>query len=359
MAGPAAQGRRVIPDMAELVGTVQRNCNIADARHARDVTLCTYLLGMREFYRWEHDIPYGVAPPRAEVGRWISEREAMWEEIGDEAFAPVRIGDRSYDPFDAPAVNAALAGSGLVYGGGIGRFGKPHFFLARLAREERRGEARVLVCDCEYARDITAMPAALQNDTIVIRREALRQWLWEKAEGWSARRSEGRLKEALAAYGFDADPAAAIERMTEAETETLALHEEGEFAAGRLLGPRWADWVAGCRNKRAEILARAVRDNLADCLVTLPALIERAAWPSLQLWYAGVDGMRRELFPALAAVWPAAASVGDGTAAGTWDAVGGVVRRGAAHWQRVAESLLAGDAAAAEALSHRLPDIAM
>jgi hypothetical protein len=67
---------------AALVGTVQRNCDIADARHAREVTLCTYLLGMREFFRWEHDIPYGVAPPREDVGRWISAREALWEEGG-------------------------------------------------------------------------------------------------------------------------------------------------------------------------------------------------------------------------------------------------------------------------------------
>ena len=47
----------MIAGMAELVAAVQTNCDIADARHARDVSLCTYLLGMREFYRWEHDRP--------------------------------------------------------------------------------------------------------------------------------------------------------------------------------------------------------------------------------------------------------------------------------------------------------------
>ena len=343
----------MIPGMAQLVGTVQRNCNIADARHARDVTLCTYLLGMREFYRWEHDIPYGVAPPRTEVGRWISEREALWEEIADHEFAALSIAGREFDPFDAPAINLALSGTGLVYGGGIGRFGKPHFFLARLAREERRGGAHLLICDCEYARDITAMPAALQNDTIVVRREALRQWLWEKAEGWSVKRQEGTLKRALDAYAFDTDPSRAIELMTDAETETLTLHEEGEHRAGTLLGPEWGVMLAGFDRKRPELLARAVRDNLADCLITLPTLIERQAWPSLQLWFAGFDGMRRELFPALVAE---AEKVGaGGTAPGLRD----LVARGQDHWLKVARRLLQLDQTEVEQLSHRTETIAL
>ena len=41
----------------QLVQSVQRNCHIADARHAREMTLCNYLLEMREFYRWEHEVP--------------------------------------------------------------------------------------------------------------------------------------------------------------------------------------------------------------------------------------------------------------------------------------------------------------
>ena len=35
----------------EFVAGVQANCDLADARHARDLTLCTYLLQMREKIR--------------------------------------------------------------------------------------------------------------------------------------------------------------------------------------------------------------------------------------------------------------------------------------------------------------------
>ena len=42
------------PDQLDaLVAAVRTNCHVTDARHARDMTMCTYLLEMRELYRWE------------------------------------------------------------------------------------------------------------------------------------------------------------------------------------------------------------------------------------------------------------------------------------------------------------------
>ena len=127
--------------------------------------------------------------------------------------------------------------------------------------------ARVLVCGCEYARDLTAIPAALQGDTIVVRQEALRQWLWEKAEAWGMKRQRGRdAGRRWPPTAISTTPAAALERMTEGETETLILHEQGEFLAGRQLGPEWEAMLSGLKRRRAELLLRAVRDNWADCL---------------------------------------------------------------------------------------------
>jgi len=342
----------MIAGMAALVQAVQTNCDIADARHARDVSLCTYLLGMREFYRWEHQLPYGVSPPRDEVGRWIAEREARWEQIADEEFVAVPVAGHEFDPFDAPRVNAALAGSGLVYGAGVGRFHKPHFFLGQLDREEQRGTAHLLVCGCEYARDVSAIPAASQGATLIVRREALRQWLWEKAEGWNVKQQDGALKSALLAYGFDRDPQAAIERMTDAEIETLVLHEEGELAAGQLLGAAWAQKVTAFAGKRAELLARAVRDNLADCLVTLPALLQRDGADSLHFWFSTFDGLRRELFPGLVAAYASAVGAGD-------TALVAAAAAGRTHFAALGRRLLEMDEAAIAALSHQPAAIAL
>lgn len=350
----------MIAGMAGLVSAVQLNCDIADARHARDVSLCTYLLAMREFYRWEHELPFGVAPPREAVGRWIAERETRWEQIADADFVALPLAGRDYDPFAAAEINAALAGSGLMYGAGIGRFHQPHFFLGQLACDRQRGEARLLVCGCEYARDVAAIPAASQGQTLIVRREALRQWLWEIAEGWNLKQPDGALKSALLAYGFDADPQVAIERMTSGEIETLVLHEEGELAAGRLLGPDWSPKLAGIGSKRAELLLRAVRDNLADCLVTLPGLLQSGTEESLHFWFAGFDGLRRELFPRLVAAYASKVmrsgihSDGSGDTAPLLDSV----EAGHLHFTALGRRLLAMDEADIEALSHRVAAIA-
>jgi hypothetical protein len=101
---------------------------------------------------------------------------------------------------------------------------------------------------------------------------------------------------------------------------------------------------------------RAVRDNLADCLVTLPALIARqagpSASPSLLFWFANFDGMRRELWPELAAF--------DFTELGAGDtALPEIVQRGAGHWEAVARRLLALDEQAVAALSHDTAALAL
>ena len=66
-------------DLAALIGAVQRNCDIADARHAGELTMCIYLLRMRDFYCWEHELPPGREVARDAVGAWMEERERIWQ----------------------------------------------------------------------------------------------------------------------------------------------------------------------------------------------------------------------------------------------------------------------------------------
>ncbi len=45
-------------NLQQTMGAVQTNCDIADARHARDMSMCNYLPAMRDFYRWEQQVPF-------------------------------------------------------------------------------------------------------------------------------------------------------------------------------------------------------------------------------------------------------------------------------------------------------------
>ncbi len=286
-------------NFGELVGAVQRNCHISDAQHASDHTLCIFLLKMRELYRWEHDIPLSHPLPKDDVSRWIADREQQWEALSAHDFEPLPLSGAAANPFESDAVNHELLPQGYVYSGGYGRHNKPNFFLGSLERIERRDNCTVIVSSCEYARDLDAPPAMLQGRTIYVRLESVRRFLWEKIEEAGWHHSRETMDRALAEYGMNHGMDAALDRMTEAESRVMILHELGELKAGDLLGEKWNDMLLRLTPSRAEIQARALRDILADNLSTLPALIADDNWPSLHFFFANFSGMRRHLFPRL------------------------------------------------------------
>jgi len=349
-AAAAVTGVAPAPPMPDpgLVQAVQRNCDVADARHARDATLCIYLLQMRDLHGWSRGLPLDAQPERRELGRWIAEREARWNEIESQPFGDLPLDESATDPFDADAANRALRPHWLAYGAGLGRFGRPHFFLAALERCEIREGVEVQICGREFARDLAAPPATLRGSTIQVRREALRRWLWERIEFWRTRPNDGALARAVQAWGLVRPSAAAFERVVSAQTESLILHELGEARAGVLIGEGWEAMLAGIHEPRAELLARAVRDHLADCLSTLPALLDRAADASLHFYFSHFEGLRGELFPALERAYRVWSETGLSRA--LRDAIG----QGARHWARTARGLLAAGAAGVPARTHGL-----
>jgi hypothetical protein len=322
--------------LAELTAAVQHNCDVIDARHARDSGLCTYLLGMREYFRWVTGLDLGARVESNAVGRWIAWREQQWEALldaGQDRLADLPL-DGVADPYDEPSVNRLIAEHGLVYGAGIGRFGVPLFFLASCESRTLRDGVQVVIAGDELARGYVAPPALSRGSTIIVRLDALRRWLWTRAEAAAAREPADPFRSALAAYARGDRPDRAIERMARGELESLILHEFGELSAGRIVGPDWERMLEQLDDRRAELVARAIRDLLADCLVTLPTLIEQRAATSLDFWFSNFDGMRRALAPQLLEARLA------GPCAVDLDRLSRSVTRGRAHWGSIAVDLL-------------------
>ncbi len=333
-------------DLAALVDVVQRNCDLADARHAREKSMCTYLLDMREHFRWAEQLPLGAAPDRARLSAWIAQREQVWERMpaANATFAPLPLGG-GIDPFDDDAANRYLSAHGWVYGAGVGLFGAPVFFLAERASEQVRDGTRVVVTEREWARGMAAPPAVSRGDTVIVRLDALRRWLWTRVEAGGRRGGDNAFAVALRAYA-DVNPAVAVERMARGEAETLILHELGELRAGALLGADWQRMVVASP-RRTELVLRAVRDLLADCLVTLPRLLARDAYASLLFWYASFDGLRRRLAPELAEPFGAGAQRVDR------EALADAARAGAENWlARARELRAAWNGGGSAALAH-------
>jgi len=186
----------------------------------------------------------------------------------------------------------------------------------------------------EHARGLAAPPATLSGRMVVLRRESLQRWLWQKYETWSLKAQDGAFKAALEAHGLaHVGPAAAVRRMADAQADTLVLHELGEYEAGKSLGPAWQDLRAAVASRRADLHLRAVRDHLADCLVTLPTLLNREAAASLHFWFANFEGVRALLFPRLHDAY-AAWCGGDGG-----DALKSATAAGAQHWLGLSQRL--------------------
>jgi len=289
-------------NIGNIISTVQHNCHISDARYAGNYTMCIFLLKMREFYRWENDIALTAPMPRAEIGDWLVERENTWNQIEETDYQPLELLGEAIDPFEARRINEALVPQGMVYSSGYGLHQKPHFFIGQLESVEKRGELTIYVSSCEYARDLVAPPAMMRDNTVFIRQESLRRYLWERIEGWQFNKSNRQtpMGRALELYGYNQDQVdTVLDRMTRDETEVVILHEFGEAEAGKLLGGEWEKMLATFPSSKVEFMARASRDLLADCLSTLPELIATGNEASLHFHFANMTGLRKLLYPEL------------------------------------------------------------
>lgn len=282
-----------------LATTVQRNCHIADAKHGADYTLCIYLMKMREYYRWEQGMGFKERLSMDDVGEWLVEREGLWNEIDEDDFETLTVNGSDIDPFDDNGANGHLLSEKMVYGGGLGRSGRPHFFLAELLKHEQVEDYSLLVSGRELARDLTSPPAMSRDKTIYIRRESLKRMVWERLENWRWSSPDNAMGRALACYDFDNKLEDSLEQMTDTETEAVLWHEIGEVRAGVLLGDEWQQMLHDLLFTPAEIMARAVRDHLADSLVTLPNLLEQNRTSSIHFYFGSLSHMRKEIFPSL------------------------------------------------------------
>ncbi len=337
----ASTGKALIGNTHTDIGTlmptleaVRTNCHISDAQFATDYTLCVYLLKMREYFRWEHGLPFDAALPHDELTAWLTQREAHWEQLEQRDFSTIPVAGQHFDAFDAAAINAALNPLGYVYSSGYGHGMKPVFFLGALEQRDDCDGYSLLVSGKELARDLAAPPAMSRNGTIFIRRESLRRMLWERLEEWRWNRPDNALKCAIECYDFENDPDAALEAMTDNELRTVILHEIGEVQSGTILGPEWEAMLASLGHCKAEIMLRAVRDHLADTLSTLPGLLADNNPAALHCYFGSLSNMRKELFPRLLSgyeIWKISANTRE---------LGQLLGTSVRHWQTLAERLL-------------------
>lgn len=287
-----------------IISQVLENCSISDSRHAGLYSVCGLALRLRDLYKWEKGLDPWVEEESSEILEWIGDKEEKWDELGEEDFGEIKILGNTYDPFDAVGINAVLEPHGLFYGAGYVHSLKPSFFLAILEEKRQIDGYPVYILGRELARDLLTVPALSQDNCILIRKEAAKFFLWDQMF-FIKKSGRGALRFALENYGIKKqDPKALrhnLARISAAEMETYVYHELGEIKDSVFDRDIWRDIIAMFPHTPIELLARTVKDLLADTneYGKLPYITRERKTASLAFYVAFLDGLRKELFPEL------------------------------------------------------------
>ena len=100
------------------------------------------------------------------------------------------------------------------------------------------------------------------------------------------------------------------------------------------MGSEWNEMLFALPRSQAELMARAVRDHIADCISTLPELIHDERDASIYFYFGNFKAMRRELFPSLLRAFQEWNENGKKQVLLEW------IERGQEHWQQVAQQML-------------------
>ncbi len=328
-----------MPAPDRLVQQIQRNCDISDAQHSGIFSICGLALRLRDLFKWERGLaPWEEGDPAA-VLEWIGARESYWETLAGSEPAELDIDGPPLDPFDTAAVNAALAPRRLYYGAGYARGLKPTFFLAAIEDEQVIEGCRVYRLGQELCRDLLTLPALSQNGTILLRRQSARSLLWDLI-AYAPPSAQQPLDAALQACGIAGRRPAELRRkwddLLRVQEEIHLHHELGEVQEKGFPSECWREIIAAFPLTRIELLARHVKDLLADTHPSGPLrhLVRTRNAAGLGLYIAFADRLTRNLFPGLA---PAA---DDLLRTGNWTILDGVVAAGRAAVEHYAATIV-------------------
>ncbi|UCF85427.1 MAG: hypothetical protein JSV50_07275 [Desulfobacteraceae bacterium] len=289
-------------DRNPVTEQVIKNCHISDARYAGLYSICGLALRLRDLYKWEKSLEPWVERESPEILEWIGEKEEAWERLADKDFSDIVINGDSYDLFDAAGINARLEAHGLFYGAGYIHSLKPTFFLAPIEEMSNVDGHRVYILGRELARDLLTVPALSQDRSIVIRKESGKLFLWNQIM-FLKKSGRQALGFALEHHGLtDQSPGTLRKHLGSlffTEMERYIYHELGEIEDRDFDRNIWREIIGAFPHTPIELLARSVKDLLADTNQKGPLrhIVRERNKISLGFYVAFLDGLASVLFP--------------------------------------------------------------
>lgn len=291
-------------NVADVTRQILNNCDISDAQHAGLYSTCGLALRLRDLYKWEHNLNPWEEKDSSEILDWIGDKEALWERLEDAKYTDLLILGKRYDPFDTPGINSVLESHGLFYGAGYAFRLKPTFFLAEIENKTMINGYTVYALGSELARDLLTLPALSQEQSILLRSDSARLFLWDQM-AYIKKSGRPALQFALEHCGLkDQRPEVWQQHLPQilaVQKDNYIYHEIGELSDSTFHPEIWRELIATFPHSPVELIARGLKDLLADTSQngTLPYLINNRKTAGLGFYAAFLDGMLKELFPEL------------------------------------------------------------
>jgi len=289
-------------DIESIKEQVKMNCNISDARYWGYYSICGLLMRLRNLYRSEKAMKPWDRIPLEDIGPWLEEREALWQELESEDFRNIIINGISYDPFDFDKINNKLKPYGLIYGSGYGLYQKPTFFLAELDYVDEVYGYEVYYLGRELSRDLFCSPAMLQGKTIFLRRETALAFLWDRLIEVYPKKIIPVELLGFTIEELKTSPSSStvkkLESLADRLAQMLLFHELGEVFEDEA-SQQWLKLLSNSKDKKKELYLRAVKDIIADTSEWGPLrrAIETEDVILLSLYILMLEPIRKELFP--------------------------------------------------------------
>jgi len=289
-------------DLKDIKAQVQRNCEISDARYAGNYSVCGLFLQLRDLYKWEKGLDPWIETESRKLLDWIDEKEQQWDRLSKKNLAKICISDIAYDPFDVSAINRVFMPQGFFYGGGYARGLKPTFFIGKLKEKKEISGCTVCVIDHEFARDLFTSPSLVQDDCIIFRHEVAMSSFWDKIF-YVNKSSRSALDFGLKHYGLSLKNPKQIQlnlaKIVAEESKRYIFHELGEIQDMVFNRDLWREIISCYPHSPVELLARSVKDLLADTSENGPLryFVKKNKNASLGFFVAFLDNFIKVLFP--------------------------------------------------------------
>lgn len=290
----------------QLQKAIQFNCDISDARDNGIYSICTLVLKLRNLFKWENNIEPWDEPHPSEILDWIDSRENYWDDIKTKPYQELPVNGSCIDPYHVVKINDYLKTTGLVYGSGYGRSMKSIFFLAEKLEDKKVDGCQTIILGHEYAKELASPFAMLQDETIYIRKEPLRFYLWDQIQEATPSGKKAMLHSLQQYNLLNKDGLLnrnlLIEKLdfiVDQEMSTYIYHEVGEMHDTSLDRDTLKTIISFFPDSPIEFLARAIKDILADTHPKgmLCHILDQRKKASLGFYVAFLDGLRKVLFP--------------------------------------------------------------